>query len=58
MVIDESGKIEITPISDKEASLGQLVDLVQEAIGKIKRFMDKKRNEETKTRQTDEETFT
>ena len=58
LVIDESGKIQITPISDREASLGQLVDLVPEAIGKIKRFMDKKRNEETKTRQTDEETFT
>ena len=57
LVIDESGKIQITPISDGEPSLGQLLEQVPEAIGKIKRFVEKRRGANTNAQKQDEEDF-
>ena len=44
LVIDETGKIQVTPISDRETSIGHLVELVPEAFEKIKRFVEKTRS--------------
>tara|TARA_B100001250_G_scaffold409020_1_gene432504 strand:+ start:1106 stop:1489 length:384 start_codon:yes stop_codon:yes gene_type:complete len=44
LVIDETGKIQVTPISDRETSIGHLVELVPEAFEKIKRFVEKNRS--------------
>ena len=44
LVIDETGKIQVTPIGDRETSIGQLVELVPEAFDKIKSFVEKKRS--------------
>ena len=54
LIIDENGKIQITPVGDKEVSLGQLVELVPEAIDKIKRFVEKRRSSDSNTPKTDE----
>ena len=54
LVIDENGKIQVTPISDRETSIGQLVELVPEAFDKIKRFVEKRRSEPTNVQKNDE----
>ena len=54
LIIDENGKIQITPVGDKEVSLGQLVELVPEAVDKIKRFVEKRRRSDSNTPKTDE----
>ena len=54
LVIDENGKIQVTPISDKETSIGQLVELVPEAFDKIKRFVEKRRSDPTNVKKNDE----
>ena len=46
VVIDAEGRVQILSLKDKEASLGQLVGLVPEAIAKIRKFMGKKKKEE------------
>ena len=46
VVVDEDGRVQIMTLKDKEASLGQLVGLVPEAIAKIKKFMGKKKKED------------
>lgn len=45
VVIDAEGRVQILTLKDKEASLGQLVGLVPEAIAKIRKFMGKKKKE-------------
>ncbi len=49
MVIDGSGKVQIMTLNDKEIGWGQLAELVPDAIGKIKSFVEKKKggSEET-----------
>ena len=54
LVIDENGKIQVTPISDRETSIGQLVELVPEAFDKIKRFVEKRRSDPTNVQKNDE----
>ena len=54
LIIDENGKIQITPVGEKEVSLGQLVELVPEAVDKIKRFVEKRRRSDSNTPKTDE----
>ena len=54
LIIDENGKIQITPVGDKEVTLGQLVELVPEAVDKIKRFVEKRRRSDSNTPKTDE----
>ena len=54
LVIDENGKIQVTPISDKETSIGQLVELVPEAFDKMKRFVEKRRSDTTNVKKNDE----
>jgi uncharacterized spore protein YtfJ len=46
VVIDEEGRVQILTLKDREASLGQLVGLVPEAIAKIRKFMGRKKKEE------------
>jgi uncharacterized spore protein YtfJ len=45
MVIDGSGKVQIMTLNDKEIGWGQLAELVPDAIGKIKSFVEKKKGE-------------
>jgi uncharacterized spore protein YtfJ len=54
LVIDETGKIQVTPIGDRETSIGQLVELVPEAFEKIKRFVEKKRSGPTNEPKTND----
>ncbi|MGY8822840.1 MAG: GerW family sporulation protein [Candidatus Latescibacterota bacterium] len=42
LVIDSSGKVQIMTLNDKEVGWGQLAELVPDALGKLKRFVDKK----------------
>lgn len=46
VVIDADGQVRIMTLKEKEASLGQLVGLVPEALAKIKRFMGKRKKGE------------
>lgn len=46
VVIDAEGKVQILSLKDKELSLGQLVELVPEALAKIKKFIGKKKDGE------------
>ena len=43
VVIDAEGKVQILTLHDKEMGLGQLVNLMPEAIEKVKQFVGKKR---------------
>ena len=45
LVIDGHGKVQIMTLTDKEIGWGQLAELVPDALGKIKRFVDKKRGD-------------
>ncbi|MBM3277363.1 MAG: sporulation protein [Candidatus Handelsmanbacteria bacterium] len=45
VVIDAEGETRILTLRDKEASLGQLVGLVPEALAKIRKFMGKRKKE-------------
>lgn len=55
LVIDEDGRVQILNLKDKEASLGQLVGLVPDALAKIKKFMGRKKKEEQEEGKTGEE---
>ena len=43
VIIDAEGKVQILTLKDKEMGLGQLVNLMPEAIEKIKHFFGKKK---------------
>ncbi len=43
VVIDAEGEVKIMTLKEKDASLGQLVGLVPEALAKVKKFMGKKK---------------
>ncbi|MSR82828.1 MAG: sporulation protein, partial [Candidatus Latescibacteria bacterium] len=45
VVIDAEGRVQIMNLKDKEASLGQLVGLVPDALAKIRKFMGKKKTD-------------
>ena len=45
VVIDAEGQVQIMNLKDKEASLGQLVGLVPDALAKIRKFMGKKKKD-------------
>jgi uncharacterized spore protein YtfJ len=47
VLIDGKGKAQILTLHEKEAGLGQLVDLMPEALAKIKDFVGKKKKEDT-----------
>ena len=44
VVIDGEGKVQLLTLGDKEAGLGQLMELVPEAINKIRKFIGKKKD--------------
>ena len=46
VVIDGKGKVQILPLHEKEAGLGQLVELMPEVFTKVKKFVGKKKKEE------------
>jgi uncharacterized spore protein YtfJ len=46
IVVDADGKVQILTLQDKEVGLGQLAQLVPEAIDKIKKFVGKKKEHE------------
>ena len=43
VVVHADGKTQILPIGDKEGGLGQLAQLMPEALSKVKKFMAKKK---------------
>ena len=43
VVVHPDGKTQILPIGDKEGGLGQLAQLMPEALSKVKKFMAKKK---------------
>ena len=43
MVVDRSGKVQIMALTDKEIGWGQLAELVPDALGKLKQFVEKKK---------------
>lgn len=45
VVIDAEGRVQILSLKDKEASLGQLVGLVPEALARIRKFMGKRKKD-------------
>ena len=45
VVIDSEGKAQILPLNDKEGGLGQLIDLMPEALAKVKQFVGRKKKE-------------
>ncbi|MCC7263793.1 MAG: sporulation protein [Candidatus Latescibacteria bacterium] len=45
VIIDAEGQVKIMTLKDKEASLGQLVGLVPEALAKIRKFMGKNKKD-------------
>jgi len=47
LVIDNSGKVQIMTLNDKEVGWGQLAELVPDALGKLKRFVDKKTDKDS-----------
>ena len=53
LVVDSSGKVQIMTLTDKEIGWGQLAELVPDALGKLKRFVEKKKD--SKDEETDEE---
>ena len=55
VVIDGQGKVQIHTLDDKEAGLGKLVELVPEALDKIKRFVGKKKDGDDEEEAEEEE---
>lgn len=53
LVVDSSGKVQIMTLTDKEIGWGQLAELVPDALGKLKRFVEKKKD--SKDEEADEE---
>ena len=44
IVVHEDGKVEMMTLKEKEVSWGQLVEMVPDAVSKIKGFVDKRRD--------------
>ena len=45
VVIDGDGKAQILPLHDREGGLGQLVELMPEALAKVKKFVGRRKKE-------------
>jgi uncharacterized spore protein YtfJ len=45
IVVHEDGKVEMMTLKEKEVSWGQLVEMVPDAVAKIKGFVDKRRGD-------------
>ena len=45
VIIDGTGKAQILPLSEKEGGLGQLLELMPDAVGKIKEFVAKRKKD-------------
>ena len=45
IVVHEDGKVEMMTLKEKEVSWGQLVEMVPDAVAKIKGFVDKRRSD-------------
>ena len=46
VVINADGEVRILPLHEKEPALGHLVELVPEALAKVRKFVGKKKNKE------------
>ena len=55
VVIDADGKTQILTLKDKEVGLGQLVELMPEAIDKIKKFVGRKKKGKAEEEEEDQE---
>ena len=55
LVIDRSGKVQVLTLNDKEVGWGQLAELVPDALGKIKNFVEKKKGQEGEEMASEEE---
>ncbi len=58
VVIDGDGKAQLLSLQDKEVSWGQLIQLMPDAVGKIKSFVgrDKKDEDDTESGESEEST--
>lgn len=57
IVVHEDGKVEMMTLKEKEVSWGQLVEMVPDAVSKIKNFVDKRRgNDDEKPAEASDET--
>ena len=55
VVIDADGRTQILTLKDKEVGLGQLVELMPEAIDKIKKFVSRKKKGKAEEEEEEEE---
>ena len=55
VVIDGDGKVQLLTLGDKEAGLGQLMELVPEALKKIRNFVGKKKDPEVGEEQDEDD---
>lgn len=55
VVIDANGKVQVLTLKEKEVSWGQLVELVPDAVSKVKSFVDSRRKDDDDEEATDEE---
>ena len=55
LMIDGDGKAQILPLQDKEGGLGHLVDLMPEALAKVKQFVGRKKKEPADASEEDEQ---
>ena len=46
IVVHADGKVEMMTLKEKEVSWGQLVEMVPDAVSKIKGFVDKRRGDD------------
>ena len=46
VVIDGRGKVQVLTLKEKEVSWGQLVELVPEAVSKVREFVERRRGED------------
>ena len=46
VVIDARGKVQVLTLKEKEISWGQLIELVPEAVSKVREFVERRRGEE------------
>ena len=46
LIVDADGRVQVAAIGDQEAGWGQLIGLVPEAIGKIKKFVRKNKDKD------------
>jgi len=55
VVVDGNGKVQVMTMKEKEISWGQLVELVPDAVSKVKSFVDRRSGNSTEPDDTTEE---